>query len=123
MQERLVQSKYPRDRGAALVNVLSASAKGFRIFASILGGADRRLHRTRRQLLLVQSEIPKTVSGETHGVVLIVDRERSRVAGFHRFDLAAHDADAQTMKGRDQRRTANFQSRAECGDAIAQLSR
>src|SRR6266567_2059629 len=120
-QAFFVQHENARNRRAPLVDVLGFRAKGFGVLASILRRADRRLHRARSQLLFIKTEIANAILREPNCVVLIVNRERAGVAGFHRLDVAAQDADAQTVKGRNQRRTANFQFSYESGDASAHL--
>ena len=62
----------------------------------VLGGRDGAVHRARRELLGIETEVADDVSGEAVGVGLVVDRERRREP--HLPGIAAQDAYARRVE-------------------------
>ena len=81
-------SETSRDRRPAFVDVLCFCRKLLSIFAAIFGSTDRRMHRTRRKLLVVDAEVANAVSRQTHRVILIVNSERARIARIQRLNVS-----------------------------------
>ena len=65
--------------------------------ALVLGRADRGVHRPGREALGVEVEVADHITGQPHGIGLVVDGERRRVA--EQLAVAAQDADAGRVEG------------------------
>src|ERR1043165_4034184 len=102
MQAILVPLINPPHVRAPLVGILSARRERGRIFAAILRRADRRLCRAWREILLVETEFFDRLADQAQRVVLIVDREATRVAAVQLLEILAQDTHTQAGKGRDK---------------------
>src|SRR4029453_1541462 len=108
MESLFVELVDARDRGPALINVFGAGRVSLDVFASIFGAADRALHRSGAQLLVVVPKILDAVLDKSHRVVLIVDGEPTGVAFIQLLDVLTQDAHAEAVKCRNERRAGKF---------------
>ena len=122
-QAFLVELEDARDGGAFFVGILDARGITFGIKAAILRMADRALRLAWAKPLRVVAQILDARFDDAHGVVLIVDGERARVAFVERGDVAAQDADAQAVEGRDERRALHWIVAEQADDALTHLLR
>ena len=93
---------------AAFVDILSLRGKRRRILAAVFSGADGCLRRARPEVFLVVTELFDALLDQAQRIVLIVNGEPARVLVVELFEILAQDANAETVKRRNERQTRAF---------------
>ena len=103
----------------AVEDVLGLGGGAGRIDQLVLPERDQAVHTARREALGVEAEVADDVAGQPHGVGLVVDRERARIA--QHFAVTAQDPHARRVERGDPHR---LDDRPDQGaDPLAHLGR